>query len=62
MESTPGNGGSGTSGMLHHLFKKHPLIHAEIMKANPSNKARKLDGERLRGFLRGACWKLDFEC
>lgn len=55
MESTPGNGGSGTSGMLHHLFKKHPLIHAEIMKANPSNKARKLDGERLRGFLRDSC-------
>eukprot|EP00903_Cladosiphon_okamuranus_P007794 g7543.t1 len=44
VESSPGNGGSGTSGMLHHLFKKHPLIHAEIMKANPSNKARRLEG------------------
>ncbi|CAN0218738.1 unnamed protein product, partial [Ectocarpus sp. 12 AP-2014] len=32
VESRPGNGGSGTSGMLHHLFKKHPLIHAEIIR------------------------------
>ncbi|CAM9705417.1 unnamed protein product [Ectocarpus sp. 13 AM-2016] len=44
VESRPGNGGSGTSGMLHHLFKKHPLIHAEIIRANSSSKMRKAEG------------------
>lgn len=46
VESRPGNGGSGTSGMLHHLLKKHPLIHAEIMGASPVAKARRSEGDK----------------
>ncbi|CAM9848077.1 unnamed protein product [Ectocarpus sp. 6 AP-2014] len=30
--------------MLHHLFKKHPLIHAEIIRTNSSSKMRKAEG------------------
>ncbi|CAM9768796.1 unnamed protein product, partial [Hapterophycus canaliculatus] len=49
VESRPGNGGSGTSGMLHHLLKKHPLIHAEIMRASPAAKARRTEGNEMGG-------------
>lgn len=38
--------------MLHHLFKKHPHIHAEIMRCNPSTKARKVEGERVGSKVR----------
>ena len=47
MEASGGYGGSGTSGMLNHLSKKHVAEHAAIMKANALAKKAHANGERL---------------
>lgn len=48
VEASGGYGGSGTSGMLNHLSKKHIPEHAAIMRANAlASKKNNPDGERL---------------
>lgn len=48
VEASGGYGGSGTSGMLNHLSKKHIPEHTAIMKANAlASKKNNPDGERV---------------
>lgn len=64
MEASGGYGGSGTSGMLNHLSKKHVVEHAAIMKANAlASKKANPNGERLshaEGLLSAGVNELDY--